>query len=312
MRLSLVMISTIILVACIKVGPPQTVMVERSEHNLKRGEYLVESVAGCMDCHSVRDWSYYSAPIDPKTHGAGGDVFDEKVGMPGSITSPNITPFALGDWTDGEIIRAVTAGLSRDGTPLFPLMPYENYAHMSTEDVYAVVAYLRTLEPIEATHPERRLNFPLNVIVRTIPAEKEAPAKAPTLGTLEYGKYVMTIAGCHDCHTPRTKTGKFIMESYMAGSPPFKLPDGSSVAPANITPHENTGIGNWTKGQFVARFKAFDSDSTKYIPLVEGQANTFMPWTYYAGMTEEDLGSIFDYLQSIPAIENMVVKYPEQ
>ena len=125
MRVSLTIICVMFLAACISVGPPEDIQVAHSEEHLARGEYLVEAVTGCTDCHSIRQWSYYSGPIDPKTNGGGGDVFDESVGLPGSITSPNITPHNLGDWTDGEIIRAITAGVSKDGTALFPMMPFE-------------------------------------------------------------------------------------------------------------------------------------------------------------------------------------------
>ena len=53
----------------------------------------------------------------------------------------------IGNWTDGEVIRAIREGVSRDGQALFPLMPYAGFRHMSDEDVYALVAYLRTLPP---------------------------------------------------------------------------------------------------------------------------------------------------------------------
>ena len=311
MRLGFIILSVIFLSSCINVGPASDVVVDQNEQRLVRGEYLAEAVTGCIDCHSVRQWSYFSGPIDPATRGGGGDVFDETVGLPGSITSPNITPHSLKNWTDGEIIRAIAAGVSKDGTALFPMMPYENYAHMSTEDMHSIVAYIRSLDPIENSHPKRKLNFPLGLLVRTMPKELEAPAKTPEPGSLEYGKYMSTIAGCGDCHTPRSKSGKLIMDKFMSGAPGMNIPGGIKVAPANITPHKANGIGRWTRDQFIKRFKAYDYESSESPMVPEGGENTFMPWTFYAKMTEQDLGAIFDYLQTIPAVDNEVIKYPK-
>ena len=143
-----------------KVGPAPDVTIERTSERIARGKYLADHVAACTDCHSQRDWARYAGPVKDGTYGAGGEVFDESMGMPGRVVSRNITPGALGDWTDGEILRAMTAGVSRDGSPLFPLMPYLDYgAHMDPEDAKAIVSYLRTI-PASSHAPEpTRLNF---------------------------------------------------------------------------------------------------------------------------------------------------------
>jgi hypothetical protein len=78
-------------------------------------------------------------------------IVGPEMGLPGRITSKNLTSDAktgLGSWTDGEILRAIREGVSKDGHALFPLMPYPNYRTMSDEDAYAIVAYLRTLKPV--------------------------------------------------------------------------------------------------------------------------------------------------------------------
>ncbi len=311
MRILLITLMVAMIIGCaIKVGPPTDVSVEATPERIQRGEYLVEALAGCVDCHSERNWDYYSAPIKLDTRGAGGEQWSEEVGFPGTITASNITPHALESWTDGEIIRAFTAGVSKDGTPLFPIMPYHNYAHMAREDVYSVVAYLRTLEPIDRDIPERKLNFPLGLIVRTMPEEHEMPQHVPVNDPGEYSKYVATLAGCHDCHTPTDKKGQPVEGMAYAGGAEFGMPDGNRIVMPNITSHE-TGIGSWTREQFIARFKAFASDEARMMPLAEGQKNTYMPWTYYAGMSEYDLGAIYDYLRSIPAVDNETVTYPE-
>ena len=79
--------------------------------------------------------------------GAGGEPFD--LGPAGVLYSKNITPAGIGSWTDGELLRAVTQGVSKDGTPLFPLMPYPHFGAMSEDDVHAVLAYVRSWKAIE-------------------------------------------------------------------------------------------------------------------------------------------------------------------
>ena len=77
--------------------------------------------------------------------------FPKEMGLPGRIASRNITPdveTGIGAWTDGEKIRAIREGISRDGTMLFPMMPYARFRKMSDEDVMSLVAYLNTLPPV--------------------------------------------------------------------------------------------------------------------------------------------------------------------
>lgn len=90
-----------------------------------------------------------------------------------------------------------------------------------------------------------------------------------------------------------------------AGGNGYPNADGSIARSANLTPHE-TGIGNWTREQFITRFKMYAN--TSYVPheVQPGQFQTFMPWTMYAGMEEEDLGAIYEYLRTIQPVDNKV------
>jgi mono/diheme cytochrome c family protein len=111
---------------------------------LKRGLYLA-TIAHCMECHS---------PLGPKGRdftrmGAGGFKME---GPWGVTVSRNITSSktkGLGNWTDDEIKRAITQGISRDGTKLRPPMGFAFYAKMTPDDLDAIVAYLRTVPAIE-------------------------------------------------------------------------------------------------------------------------------------------------------------------
>ncbi|HLA53623.1 MAG TPA: hypothetical protein VK618_09975, partial [Flavitalea sp.] len=131
-------------------GPPPDISIERTPERIERGRYLANHVTICMDCHSTRDWAKYAGPIAPNGgFGAGGEEFNPTMGFPGTFYAPNITPYSLGKWTDGEILRAVTTGVSKDGRALFPLMGYHRFGKMDKEDIYSIIAYLRTLGPVE-------------------------------------------------------------------------------------------------------------------------------------------------------------------
>lgn len=282
--------------------------IEVTPERVERGRYLAHHVAVCVDCHSTRDWAAFSGPVKPGTLGVGGEKFDQKMNFPGSFVAPNITPHALASWSDGELYRAITSGVSKDGHPLFPIMPYPAYAKMDTEDIYSIIAYLRSLPArLNQTEPSKA-DPPVNIIMRLMPQPAQ-PAGIPAKNdTVAYGGYLANAAGCTECHTQSEK-GKRIGEPY-AGGFTFALPGGTLRSP-NITPHPTTGIGAWNRDMFVQRFKAYVAAGYQP-PLVDpakGEMQTVMPWTMYAGMKEEDLGAIYDYLASLPPVENVVERW---
>lgn len=288
------------------VGAAKNMVIQSSQEKVDRGAYLANHVMLCMDCHSVRDFSLYSGPPTPGTEGIGGEVFDQSMGFPGRFISSNITPGGIGDWTDGELFRLITTGVKRDGNPIFPVMPYESFGKLDPEDIESVIAYLRTLPAINTNHPPSNADFPMNIILRTIPHEAEMGVRPDPSNTVEYGKYMVTAAACGECHT-RFEKGAFTGE-FLAGGREFGFPDGSILHTPNLTPHL-TGLGEWTKDRFINEFKKYTDSSYVHEPVQPGQMQTIMPWIMYAGMEEEDLGAIYDYLQSLDPVDNDVVKF---
>lgn len=289
------------------VGPAPDISVELTEQQINRGKYLAEHVTVCIDCHSTRDWSKFSGPIKAGTYGRGGDVFTEEMGLPGTFYAKNITPHNLSDWTDGDIYRTITTGVTREGRAMFPLMPYPAYAQMDPNDVRAIIAYLRSLQPIEYEAPESKANFPMNLILRTIPQPADPMERPSPENPAQYGKYLATIGGCAECHTPQQQ-GQAIEGMFLAGGFEYQMPSGT-VRSANITPHKQTGIGSWSKQMFVDRFKQYDVPTDSLPDIESSQFNTVMPWQMYAGMTESDLEAIYAYLQTVEPVENKVVKF---
>lgn len=288
------------------VGEPESINVEITPERVARGKYLATHVAVCVDCHSPHDWTKLGGPMDTTQLGAGGEKFDAGVGFPGSVVVPNITPYNLKSWTDGEILRAITTGVKKDGSPIFPLMPWKGYSKMDREDTYAIIAYIRTLKPVKVTHPKASLDFPLNILVHTMP-QKAQPGKLPNpKDSVKYGGYIVQSAGCMDCHS-QDKQGEYLPGLEFAGGKPFKV-GATTVHSANITPDAATGIGSWTKDQFVARFKAY-TDQSKAPVVKAGEFQTIMPWWNYGNMTESDLQSIYAYLRTVKPVKNKVVKF---
>jgi mono/diheme cytochrome c family protein len=192
---------------------------------------------------------------------------------------------------------------------LFPLMPYPNYGRMAREDIEAIVAYLRTLKPVEYTAPPRDLAMPLPLIVRTMPRPAEFRPIPPREDRVAYGEYMTNAAGCAECHTPMDDQGTRLPGMEFAGGFEFPMPGGSVVRAANITPDADTGIGTWSEQQFIDKFKAFEGVPARTLTPAEQRENTVMPWLQYAGMTSEDLGAMYAYLRTMKPVVNRVQKY---
>jgi mono/diheme cytochrome c family protein len=161
------------------------------------------------------------------------------------------------------------------------------------------------------------------------PAEKAAAAPAaPAQSPVERGKYLTTVGGCNDCHTPK-KMGpngpEADMTRELSGNPstekvapvPAKLfekgwltlannhlgawagPWGVSFA-MNLTPDKETGLGSWTPEMFMGALRTGKHQGTGR-PILPP-----MPWNWYRNMTDDDLKAIFAYLQSLPPIKNPI------
>ena len=287
------------------VKTPVIVVPETAEA-ADRGRYLVEHVAACARCHAVRDWSVYGAPPLPDTHLAGGGEFGEDDGVRGRVVAGNLTPKALGDWSDGEVARALVAGVDRDGTALHPVASrYPYYANLCREDLAAILAYLRSLppkpSPVGSGDPPG-LRFPESILFNLIPRDYGAPDCPDADDLPARGEYLAVLGGCLDCHTPGVADvpgSRPDPTRRLAGGRVFRTPDGLARS-ANITRHPETGLGDWDEARFVGAFAEFRDA----LPEREGQ--TPMPWSAYAGMTDADLRALWTYLDRQPVVRNDV------
>lgn len=293
--------------------PAPVVTVHADAARLARGEYVVRHVAVCLHCHSDTDSRSWGNPILAGTEGSGGECLDRQTAFPGRVCARNITAdptTGVGQWKDGELMRAIREGVDRNGDALFMVMPYENYRHMSDEDVEAVVAYLRTLRPVVRKNPERVLDFPLPIITKFQPKPLEGPVSAPNPAEhLAYGKYLVEVAGCEICHTPVDDHHEPLPGQAFSGGQKFLTRAGTQLMSANITPDQGTGIGALDKAQFIGLFKMWAPPARQHQPI-DPKLNTVMPWLDYSGMTEDDLGAIYDYLRTVRPIKHLVEAFP--
>jgi mono/diheme cytochrome c family protein len=238
----------------------------------------VFGTAGGCACHTTPDGRGLNA---------GGTKFE--LSFFGVVYVP-ITPdreTGIGKWTDAQVISAIRRGERPDGSKLFPIHPYKYLSNIADDEIEALVWYLRSVKPVKSSVPARSLKMP---------AAKIAPREG-----LARGAYLAGGPGhCAECHTPRRFDASTDDTKFLAGGPG---PERSLAA--NITPHDETGIGRWTEAQ-IARFLR-----TGVKP--SGQEASSLMRTVIIGtsagfkdLTEADTLAIARYLKTVPPIENRV------
>ncbi len=293
-----------------KRAEPSPIKVERTAERIARGKHLFEHVADCEGCHSERDFTRLAAPTLEGRRGVG-FRFPPELGLPGAIVAPNLTSdveTGLGAWTDGEIIRAIREGISRDGRALFPFMPYENFRHMSDEDVFSLVAYMRSLPPVRNELPRSSIAFPVSILMKSAPQPVASVPAVNPQDKVKYGEYLTRMGSCANCHT-KMEQGQPVAGMTLAGGEVFNLP-GFTVVSANLTPDEETGMGKWSEDFFKSKFHEYGEYTLKGAPKVPASANTIMPWLSLSQLSDDELSAIYAYLRTQKPIRNAVKTRP--
>jgi mono/diheme cytochrome c family protein len=251
----------------------------------KRGEYLVNTIMTCGNCHSPKG---PQGDIAGK-HFSGGLSWDEP---PFKVTAPNITQdkeTGIGSWTDAQIKTALRTGKRPNGVQLAMVMPTDFYEIISERDMNAIVAYLRTLKPISNKVPDPI--YKMQQIHHAFPGTDKPFTEAMMNDKVKKGFYLVMIGHCMECHTPFGKAG-LDLNRIGAGGREFPGPWGVSTS-RNITPK---GIGSWSDADVKrAITTGVSKDGSKLKPP--------MGFHYYSGMTDGDLDAVVAYLRTIPAKE---------
>lgn len=246
----------------------EALTIPADDVSLARGKFLVDNVANCHDCHGTD---------------LGGKVLFDGGPMVARLTGPNLTRGKGGvasHYSDSDWLLALKHGVRRDGKPLV-IMPAQFFAELPASDMGAVIAYLKTLPPVDremasiTVGPLGRLMLmqdakllPASIIDHAKPLMAAAPVEL-----VARGEHLAGIAGCRGCHHEDLTGG---------GGPP---PGG-----ANITP---VGIGTWTKADFYRTLRTGRTPDNR-------QLSESMPRAL-GNMPDEDLDAIWAYLKTVPA-----------
>lgn len=291
-----------------RVSSAPDLKIEAAPGLVARGDYLFNHALAGASCHTPELEPHRFSRVTDRSRIGAGRHMGGAPDFPTEVNGPNITPAVLGDWTDGEIYRAIVSGVDPAGRPLFPVMPYPFYRNLDTEDVRAIIAYMRTLPAQPVTLAPVKLPMPLPIFMRFVPADP-APVKRPDVkDEVAYGKYLAFAASCFECHTKRNAQGVPVGTPF-AGGNEFSTPGGGISRSANITPDNDTGIGTWSREAFIARFHEMTPDAAARNTPRPADFDTEMPWSAYSGMTEEDLGAIYAYLRSLPPAKARIVTF---
>ena len=262
---------------------------------IARGRYLAYGPAHCAACHV--------APADSAALGSGqqpplsgGYAFHIP---PGTFYVPNLTPDSatgIGRRSDGELARMLRHSVRADGRSAVPFMESQD---ASDEDLVALISFLRSQPAVRHEVPAHKLSLlgkaVMSFMITPVGPKATPPATTPTEVGVARGAYMANgLASCVGCHTERSMaTGAFTGPAF-AGGAPMEIPGDPTreLVPPNLTPDSATGrIASWTEDAFVARFRAGGA-----IP------DSPMPWSFFGRTSDEDLRSIYRYLQSLAPV----------
>lgn len=229
----------------------------------------------------------------------------------GTIYSPNITQdenSRLADYSDGELLYLLRTGIKRNGQYAPPYMA--KLPNMADEDINAIISFFRSDDPMLAADPtpteQGEISFLTkalcNVVFKPFPLPENPIPMPDTNNTVELGKYLVYNLDCYTCHSADFKTNNYLdppkSEGYLGGGNQTLNMEGQVVQTQNLTPHFS-GIGEWNKDEFV---KAVRSGQK------EGEEALRYPMMPYILLTEKEAGSIYEYLMTVPPIDNAVAR----
>ncbi len=260
---------------------------------VETGKYLA-AAGNCVSCHTAENGSQF----------AGGLAFETPFG---TVYSTNITSdseYGIGSWSLEEFEKAMRHGERPDGENLYPVFPYQSFTLMSDDDIAALYAYMKTVEPVQYTPPENDLGFPYNqrwavgVWKSMYFEEGRFEPKADQSEQWNRGAYLVEGPGhCGMCHSPRNALGAIDADLAMTGGV-NKSGTGGKVldwSAPNLT-SADTGLAMW-----------HEEDLRDYLKLgVSERAGVFGPMNKVImnstrHLSLEDVTAMAVYLKSLPA-----------
>lgn len=270
--------------------------VEVTSERVAKGEKLASIV--CNKCHTSEE-----------EHKLSGKYLQEIPAIFGKIYSKNITndPVkGIGKWTDGEIYAFLRTGVRADGTRA-ALMP--NYPLVADEDLYAIIAYLRSDREVVQASKREPPNCETTLFTKFLAQYIMLPSKLPsspiplpdTLDKVAHGKYLVdAMLDCFSCHSADfTKNNALEPEKsvgYLGGGNTLMDMDGKEIYSANLTMDKETGLGKWTEEQFITALKTGQTPNGPFR----------YPMEPYTILDDTEMKAIWAYLKTVPVIHNPV------
>ena len=274
---------------CIALAAASLGSAQAQTDLVKRGDYLVNTIMTCGNCHTPKGPPGAIAGKDF----SGGLSWDEP---PFKVTAPNITQdkeTGIGSWSDADIKKLMRTGVRPNGVQIAMIMPTDFYEIITDRDMDAIVAYLRTIKPVTNTVPAPIYKMPQ--VHRPFPGGESPYTEEMLKDTVKKGFYLATIGHCMECHTPMGPRGREFADKLGTGGFEFPGPWGVSVS-KNITQSKTKGIAEWTDAEI----------KTAIATGVDRKGNKLKPpmgYQYYAHMAGEDLDAVVAYLRTVPAKE---------
>jgi cytochrome c553 len=237
---------------------------------IERGRHLVVAVGKCTNCHG--------------DNLAGKMISDDA--MFARLWSTNLTRGKGGvgaTFNDADYVRAIRYGVRADGKPLI-FMPSDAYTHFSDADLAAIIAYIKSVPPVDQVTSPPRIGPIMRVLSVMIPEFPLVPAEHIDQGearpasvavgvTTTYGDYLTTTGGCKSCHNPNLSGGGKIQ----------------GVAVSNLTP---AAIGKWSEADFFKALRNGVRPDGRILSAV-------MPWPYTKNLTDDELRAMWLYIRSV-------------
>ena len=265
--------------------------------SIERGRKLTLTL--CAGCH-----------MNIKTGKLSGRHMSESPPEFGYVYSANITgdqQYGIGSYSDGELVYLLRTGIKRSGQYAPAYMA--KLPHLADEDMNAIISFLRSDQPevqpepvaAESCRPSLLTKFLCYINFKPLPMPADKINLPDTSDAVATGKYLAHNLDCFTCHS-----GDFTRldilhpeETWLyfgGGNKPLDY-EGKVVLTSNITPDEETGIGNWTEEQFVRALR---------YGIKEGEPSLRYPMVPYVHLTDKEAAAIFAYLKTIPPIKNKI------
>ncbi|MBF8766582.1 cytochrome c [Pseudomonas putida] len=282
------------LIATVLIGVGMTAQAAQDEPALvSQGEYLARA-GDCVACHTAKDGKPF----------AGGLPMETPIG---TIYSTNITPSSegIGHYSFEDFDRALRHGVRKDGSTLYPAMPYPSYARLTEPDMQALYAYfMKGVAPVQEPNKDTDIPWPLSMrwplsIWRGVFAPdpepwQPLPERDPVV---DRGAYLVEGLGhCGACHTPRALTmqEKALSaeegDAFLAGSAPLE-----GWVAKNLRGDHKDGLGSWSEAQLVQFLKTGRSDTSAVFGGMSDVVEHSMQY-----MSDADLTAIARYLKTLP------------